>query len=148
MSSKKDDFMFRLFNSDYPRITDMQDAKDTLNELFDDIGKYVERCEKIKKEALEKVENWNKDEEIVKLKEEIKRLNKELYGGLGFFISVEEKEKIETWTKQHIKEKHNGHYGAGAIGGRFTYEFTPTSIGEVGEVVCSCGEKFCFRELE
>ena len=147
MSGKKNDVMFRLFNSDYPKVTDMQEAKDTLNELFDDIGKYVEKCEKTKKEALEKVENWNKDEEIIKLKEEIKRLNKELNGGLGFFISVEEKNAIDTWIKQHIQEKHNGNSYAGTIGGRFTYEFTPTSIGEVGEIVCSCGEKFCFRDL-
>lgn len=25
--------------------------------------------------------------------------------------------------------------------------FTPTSIGTIGEVICSCGEKFIFQDL-
>ena len=146
--NNKSDIMFRLFNSDYPRIADMNKAMTELSELFEDVGKYVEKCEKERQEALEKVATWNKDEELVKLKKENERLNKELLGGKGFFITAEEKESINEWIEQHIKEKHNGNHYAGAIGGRFTYKFIPTSIGEIGEIVCSCGDKFCFRELE
>ena len=48
----------------------------------------------------------------------------------------------------HNLKKHGSetiYYGA--IGGGMTYIFTPTSIGTVCKVKCSCGEEFCFREL-
>ena len=35
----------------------------------------------------------------------------------------------------------------GAIGGAFTYKFTPTSIGITGEVIAPNGESFTFKEL-
>lgn len=37
----------------------------------------------------------------------------------------------------------------GAIGGRYTFEFIPCSIGTIGTIKCGkCGEKFIFRELK
>ena len=63
-------------------------------------------------------------------------------------LSKEELAKINEWKEKHVEEKHDGSYYAGAIGGMFTYQFIPTSIGDIGEIICSCGEKFCFRELE
>lgn len=65
----------------------------------------------------------------------------------GFEIDEDERIAIDEWKKNHIQERHNGKGYAGAIGGRFKYIFTPTSIGEIGEIQCSCGEKFCFKEL-
>lgn len=35
----------------------------------------------------------------------------------------------------------------GCIGGNYSYIFIPTSIGIIGEIQCSCGEKFTFCEL-
>ena len=36
----------------------------------------------------------------------------------------------------------------GAIGGRYTFEFIPCTIGTIGTIKCGdCGEKFTFREL-
>lgn len=71
----------------------------------------------------------------------------------GFKITEEEDIKIRYWIKEHMADKHQSvseddiTYGAGAIGGRFTYEFTPTSIGVIGTIKCSCGDSFTFRKL-
>jgi hypothetical protein len=63
-------------------------------------------------------------------------------------VSTEKETKaISEWINKHIEEKHGGNSYAGAIGGRFSYNFTPTSIGEIGVIKCSCGDSFCFREL-
>lgn len=118
-----------------------------VDECFNDIKKYVEMCEKDRQEALDKVAEWNKDEEIQKLKDEISEMKKSKLKGLSFVVTEEELEEIKKWMDKHINEKHGGSHYAGAIGGRFTYKFTPTSIGKIGEIVCSCGETFCFREL-
>jgi len=41
---------------------------------------------------------------------------------------------------QHIPQGKTSRY-SGAIGGAYTYEFTNTSLGQVIQVRCSCGEK-------
>lgn len=87
---------------------------------------------------------------------EISRLNAVLESALddlnrGFPINSEEYERIERWKLEHLKTKHPkafanpGYFGA--IGGNFSYRFTPTSIGTAGVVACTCGDEFCFREL-
>ena len=86
-----------------------------------------------------------KDDEIKQLKEENKRLQEDYWR--GFPISKEEEKAIDDWWKKHREEKHNGNTYSGAIGGSLEYRFIPTSIGTIGEVVCSCGEKFCFCTL-
>lgn len=121
--------------------------KPDIEKSFKEIKDYVDMCEKDRKEALDKVAEWNKDEEIQKLKNEISEMKKSKLKGLSFVVTEEELEEIEKWMDKHIKEKHGGDHYAGAIGGRYSYRFVPTSIGEIGEVVCSCGETFCFREL-
>lgn len=53
------------------------------------------------------------------------------------FCDEEELKTMEEWEHQHIKEcpiKYEG-----AIGGRCTYQFTPTSIGTVCKITCECG---------
>ena len=66
---------------------------------------------------------------------------------VSFHITKEEDKAINAWVKNHIFERHQGRRCTGAIGGSYTYEFTPTSIGEIGTVKCTCGDEFCFREL-
>ena len=102
-----------------------------------------------KNKAYKQLEEWNKDEEIQKLKSEIESLQNKLWNvrRYSFEITPEEHEVIEEWKKKHVKEKHNGDAYAGAIGGRYKYIFVPTSIGKVGSIKCSCGETFCFSEL-
>ena len=91
-----------------------------------------------------------KDEELSKMKSRLETISKDCYR--GFPISEKEHENIREWKNRH-EEAHNCHslkdklkYG-GCIGGTYTYEFIPTSIGTVGTVRCSCGAEFIFREL-
>lgn len=109
----------------------------------------INDAETKKNEAYKQLEEWNKDEEIQKLKSEIELLQNKLWNvrRYSFEITPEEHEVIEEWKKKHVKEKHNGDAYAGAIGGRYKYIFVPTSIGTVGSIKCSCGETFCFSEL-
>ena len=86
-----------------------------------------------------------KDEEISRLLDEIGHWKKRCSG--GFELSEDEKLIIDEWKAKHIQEKHNGNSYAGAIGGRFQYVFTPTSLGDIGEIECSCGDGFCFRDI-
>ena len=129
-----------------------------LDKCFEDIKSYVESCERDRKIALDKVVEWNKDEEIQKLKEEIYELRYSNNKGVSFVVTEEELEQINAWQEEHIKKYHGGNSYCGAIGGRFHYKFIPTSIGDIGYVYCgSCenNEKisedekcFCFRELD
>ena len=94
--------------------------------------------------------------------EQLQEENKELHGQIfemekylnrGFLITEKEYEAIQAWIRKHNEEVHGADYAAhkyrnsGAIGGAFTYEFIPTSIGVIGTVRCSCGESFIFQNL-
>lgn len=61
-----------------------------------------------------------------------------------FFISTEQKEKAYQWQKEHDQAKHipegKTYRYSGAIGGAYTYCITPTSIGDVLKIKCSCGD--------
>ena len=47
-----------------------------------------------------------------------------------FTLNKEEREKLLEWQKSRIPEKYSG-----ASGGRWTYTFTPTSLGTVIKVI-------------
>ena len=72
------------------------------------------------------------------MKNKLKTMSEEYYR--GFPISAEAKSRINEWKKNH---RHDG----GAIGGTFTYEFIPTSIGTIGTIKCACGDSFTFEDL-
>lgn len=117
------------------------------NEAIDDLVSIYNDLKEEKNHAIEQLNNYNKDEEIQKLTKEIQKLKEKNTNCVEFLITPEENKEINKWIDKHVKEKHNNNHYAGTIGGRFTYQFTSTSIGEVGEIVCSCGEEFCFRDL-
>ena len=83
---------------------------------------------------------WEK-EETARLKAEYEKMKHEYYH-LGFPITEEEKEKIDEWSKTHECTTR----GTRAQGYR-TFLFSPTELGIVGKVKCSCGKTFIFREL-
>ena len=121
-------------------------------EFQDVVEAIIDRLNKADEEqdyAYKQLEEWNKDEEIQKLKNKIESLQDELRNirRYSFEITHEEYKAIEEWKKKHVEEKHNGDSYAGAIGGRYKYIFVPTSIGTVGSIKCSCGETFCFSQL-
>jgi hypothetical protein len=107
-----------------------------------------EEIEHLKEEIKNlKDEHW-KDNELQSMKKQYDEMKEDYYR--GFPISKEEKERINAWVKKHEKEKHfyseNDFPRGGAIGGSYTYYFTPTSIGVFGTIKCSCGEKFDFQQ--
>lgn len=137
----------------------LKDLKMDINieESFEGILNYIKRLETERDEAVAKVDAWNKDDEIQALKDEIDAMRTSSRKGMSFVVSEEELAEINAWQEEHINKYHDGNAYAGAIGGRFSYKFIPTSIGDIGYVYCdSCKKnhkvkkkerRFCFREL-
>ena len=79
--------------------------------------------------------------EMQDMKAELEATRQELYNGFG--IKDREWKEIDEWQKKHDAEVHGLDtdrkrlHAGGAIGGCYSYEFTPTSIGVIG--VCKCG---------
>ena len=92
-----------------------------------------------------------KDKSIAKMSQELKKATDDLYR--RFPISEKEMESINIWKKKHEIEKHGlvtekmRMKSQGCCGGKYTFEFIPTSIGTVGRVKCSCGDSFTFQDL-
>lgn len=119
---------------------------DRLIEILTELADYVVETEDRRDKAVKQLEEFNKDEEIVKLKKQLEQKENRIKNSQTFVILPEEVKVIEEWKKQHTKEKHGGSEYAGAIGGRYSYKFTPTSIGTFGTIICDCGEKFEFAD--
>lgn len=80
---------------------------------------------------------WEK-EEVARLKRDYERMREEYY--LGFPITPEQDAEIKEW-----KKKYEGQH-FGAIGGAFTYSFTPTGIGTFATIIGPDGDKLEFQE--
>jgi hypothetical protein len=66
--------------------------------------------------------------------------------GRVFLLSVEVYDKMGVFVNEH-DIKHAGQ-GSGAVGGRYTFEFTPTSLGTIQKVLCACGESCDVTDYE
>lgn len=126
---------------------DVEKSLKTIKEALESKDKTIET---LRKENNYLKNEYDKDKEIAKLKQQLEEARKD--NRRGFPISEAEDKAITEWQEAHIKKKHwDKHHNCpksfGAIGGNFTYEFTPTSIGIIGTVKCSCGESFDFQEL-
>ena len=91
-----------------------------------------------------------KDDQLKRLQADLDKARS--MTSVGFCVTNEQQQRIEEWKRSHVnqlnaKKNRECCEKAGAIGGRFTYCFTPTSIGTVGTVRCSCGAEYCFNEL-
>ena len=74
-------------------------------------------------------------EEMTRMKEELDKTRKDLYR--GFPISEDENKHIRDWQCRHEALYHKKPKGyQKAIGGGYTYEFYPTSIGVIGTCYC------------
>ena len=59
---------------------------------------------------------------------------------MEFHIRGVESDTMYKWVEEHDKEcVFADPMSGGAIGGRFTYSFTPTSLGLVTKITCACG---------
>ena len=101
--------------------------------------------ESLKKENKFLREQYDKDEEVSELKTEILSMKQQMSN--AFVLNEKETKAIANWIENHNKEFHNDKLHYTGIGGTFSYTFTPTSLGTIGEITCTCGQTFCFRSL-
>jgi len=61
---------------------------------------------------------------------------------LQFQIDDQEEDRLHKWTEEHDKTcKFSDPMKQGAIGGRLTFQFTNTGLGQLASVKCACGEE-------
>ncbi len=65
---------------------------------------------------------------------------------LTFKITDDIAPKYLKWTKDHQKVCKQTEVGA--IGGKYTYSFTQTSLGCIHKLKCICGEEADFTDYE
>lgn len=126
-------------------------VSDLCQGIIDKVDTYEKRIKYLGEENKKLKDEHYKDSEMQRMEAELKKAKEDLYR--GFPISEKEQEKIREWELKHDAEKHGLKTmeqrlrAGGCCGGRYTYQFVPTSIGTVGEVICSCGEKFTFQDF-
>lgn len=58
-----------------------------------------------------------------------------------FELGKDELKELNRWEADHNKTCiYANPMNQGAIGGRFTYSFTPTGLGVISKIDCACGE--------
>ena len=129
-----------------PIFTDSYDIDDICTELKKSFETQKKRADNAISEMRKlRNEKW-KDNELLEMKDNLDKMREDYLR--GYPISEEEEDKISKWKDQHWTNKHNAPTlesrlkKIGAIGGSFTYEFNPTSIGTFGTIYCnSCMAK-------
>lgn len=127
----------------------------TIDTFVEDIkhelqGKDI-RIEYLEKQNQKLRDEKYKDNELLRMEAELKAMKEDYYR--GFPISEEEQKSIREWMDKHDEEVHHARTLGdklklgGCCGGRYTYKFTPTSIGTIGTVKCGCGAELIFQEI-
>ena len=133
---------------EFIEIYELEDLLNAIRDINEENKKEIKKAHEKNKELLD--EHY-RDEKIQYLNEKLRKMEADYYR--GFPISEEECEAIKNWTKKHDEEEHGYDTlnkkikAGGVIGGRYSYHFTPTSIGTSGIVRCSCGAEFEFHEI-
>lgn len=122
-------------NGDFLNVPPFEEIIKLLNARYDYT---VSRVDTLETQVKKLKDKHFEGTELGKLKEERDNFRKLYYQ--SFYLTDEEKENVEQWRKEHEKnDKEHCHYQ--------TYCFTPTELGIVGIVKCSCGKDYTFREL-
>lgn len=130
------------------RIRDVK-FEDAIESIVCRINDAVEEKER----ALRQLEEWNKDEELTKVREELKKCKDDMRR--GFQISEDEQKDIQAWIRRHeeyahgLKTLEQRVLAHGCSGGGYTYMFYPTGIGTIGIVKCNaCGDAYEFQRID
>lgn len=135
---------FRISKRKHMCLYPLSKCLQSIEERFNDQQEIIES---LRAENKYLKEQYDKDEEISKLKARLRHMQERISN--SFEITPDERDAIEDWKKEHGREKHGGRpiCGGGTIGGE-EYKFIATSIGDVGIYYCPlCGEEFTFKEL-
>ena len=123
---------------EWKTIYPINECLENLKNLYEYQKAQIEKL--AEKNAELSAEGW-KDKELEDMRRQVKEAKSELHNGFG--IEPDMKKAVEDWQREHIKVRH-GHHTSGAIGGQFTYTFSPTSIGVFGTCTCS----ICQRKID
>lgn len=139
------DKILERFDKHHPVKILHNHSNQELYNMLDAIKETLEAREDVEqnlREALAKARNEAyASNEMQQMKIELEKAQGDLYRGFG--ISEEEMEKISRWQEEHEAKVHNlktlkqRAFAGGAIGGSYTYEFIPTSIGVIGTCKCN-----------
>lgn len=127
----------------------MDSIEKDLKRIYDHYRSVVNENKYLRKENERIKSEKYQDEELSTMKERYDKMKSDYYR--GFPISEKESERIKDWINNLTKDEAKDEVltKIGAIGGRFTYRFTPTSIGVIGTIEDSItGEKLTFQELD
>lgn len=135
-------------NGDWVQVYDLDKCLKAIKCRVEDNEKTI----KFLRAENEKLRNDHyKDEEMERMKSELDNMKKDYYR--GFPITEEEEKSIKEWMKKHDEADHGyttdelKYKANGVSGGRYSYHFTPTSLGVSGVVRCTCGTEFEFQKI-
>jgi len=75
---------------------------------------------------------------------------------MNFTLTSDQMSQLSEWMTEHNKtckfspsnNRDNPSSPTGAIGGRFTYKFTPTGLGMCVQAECCCGKEVDLTDVE
>ena len=136
------------YDGEYIDVADLEECLKSIRCRNEDNER---RIEYLKEENRKLREEYDKDEEIQRMKLELDKMSEDYYR--GFPIAETEQDSIKKWKKKHDEDVHGlmtnkmRLKAEGCCGGRYIYKFIPTSIGISGKIVCNCGAEFEFKEI-
>ena len=119
-----------------PLLSCEKDIAEAFESIKESILWYKSMADRLR-EKVNYLESENyKDEELQNMKAQLEKIQEDYRR--GFPITKEESDNITKWKKNHDATEHGNVDGYhGAIGGGYTYEFIPTSIGSFGTCFCN-----------
>lgn len=137
------DSIYKMFGVDIDKL---------LNQIKNECTRKDKEIDSLREENKKLKASTYKDSELKNIKAELDKARNDLRR--GFSISEEDKRKIDEWKIKHEEEVHrlktmeDRQKAQGCVGGVYEFRFIPTTIGIIGQVICSrCGEEFTFQEL-
>lgn len=123
----------------------ISDVSAVLNRIGEQYEQQQEKIKDLKEQILNFRADAYKDQELKEMKETYDSMKNDYYR--GFPISKSEMQNIKNWMQDH-ENKHHGGYPCyhGVSGGGYIYQFHPTAIGTIGEIICNSCKRKAFKE--